>query len=77
MNTNYLLLKQAEAQYLHEIWENGDKKVYIRKYQPKKGGSFTMAGVIRENGVARTYYWDSPKDMEHERRGKLLYCRTK
>lgn len=63
--------------YPHEIWENGDKKVYIRKYQPKKGGSFTMAGVIRENGVARTYYWDSPKDMEHERRGKLLYCRTK
>ncbi len=63
--------------YPHEIWENGDKKVYIRKYQPKKGGAFTMAGLIKENGVARTYYWDKPEEMEKTRQGKLLYCRTK
>lgn len=63
--------------YPHEIWEHHGKKVYVRKYRTPDGKNFTMAGVIKENGVARTYYWDKPEEMEKTRQGKLLYCRTK
>lgn len=60
----------------HEIWEHHGRKVYVRKYRTPDGTAFTMAGVIKENGVARTYYWDSPEEMEQARQGKLLYCRS-
>lgn len=61
----------------HEIWQHHDKKVYVRKYRKPNGDSFVMVGVVKQNGKARTYYWDAPDEVEKARQGKLIYCRTK
>ncbi len=66
----------AAVEHPHEVWQGDKQTVHLRVFEDEKSKRRHMAGMIMENGKARTFFHGTrAKELQNLRKGVRLYAR--